>query len=382
MKSMRSGIPGINRTSLWNAWKQIRQEARHSSIRDIVDWLDYDLDPEVWIRRLVQHLASGSYEPSAPQRFTIAKTKGFSRRMTLPRVTDLVLYRAIAHHCYKRAKGREHPHVYFERTRLAETQIQVVDDARRVLQSPYTGFRRRRFLTWLRYDQYRKHLILEKVHPFIVVSDVTNFFDSILYPRLGDSLAGVASARMLGLLFFVLERLSIREAYTATPMVGLPVDEFDCSRALAHMVLFPHDERMAKAVGESAYVRWMDDQNVGVASRADGLKVLALIGESLSRLHLTANSGKSKILTLSEARRHYHLDLKRALMAWRQRRQRPGENVSVCARPFAASGRRPDNMKILGNGTRFSRGRTGWRRSQMPDGSGHAQPAIPASIQR
>lgn len=309
MKGIRSGIPGINRTTLWNAWKQIRQEARHSTIRDVVDWLDFDLDPEVWISRLVRQLNDGTYEPKTPQRFTLAKANGFSRRMTLPDVRDLVLYRAITHHCYKRASRREREHVYFERSRLAEVQARAVDEAIQVRESPYTGFRRRRFLTWLRYEQYRKHLILEKVFPCIVVSDVTNFFDSILYQRVADSLAGITSARMLGLLFFLLEKLSIRDPYSATPLVGLPVDEFDCSRALAHMVLFLHDDRVVGKLGERAYVRWMDDQNVGVGDRAEGLRMLALIGHSLSRLHLTANSGKSKVLSLSQARRHYHLDL-------------------------------------------------------------------------
>lgn len=311
--TMRSGIPGINRTSLWNAWKQIRQEMRHSRIRDVVDHFDYDLDPEVWIRRLIRDLASGAYEPRAPRRFTLAKGKGFSRRMTLPSVPDLVLYRAIASDCYRRAKRREHEHVYFERSGLSKAQQEAHLAGRDVTLSPYTGFRRRRFLTWLRYDQYRKYLIFEKVYPFIVVSDVTNFFDSIQYQRIGDALAGIASAKMLGLLFFLLERLSIREAYTGSPLVGLPVDEFECSRALAHLVLFPHDTRIVERVGERAYVRWMDDQNVGAHSRAEAWQVLALVGESVSRLHLTANTAKSRILSLAEARRHYHLDLNRKL---------------------------------------------------------------------
>lgn len=313
MSTLRSGIPGINRTSLWNAWKQIRQEARHSSVRDVVDWLDFDLDPDVWIRKLVLQLRAGTYEPRTPQRFTLAKSNGFSRRMTLPHVRDLVLYRAITAHCYKRAARRERPHVYFEQSRLAKVQGLVVQDAQQMMRSPYTGFRRRRFLTWLRYDQYRKYLILEKVYPCVVVSDVTNFFDSILYHRVADALAGITSARMVGLLFFLLEKLSIRDPYSATPLVGLPVDQFDCSRALAHMVLFPHDERIVERTGVQAYVRWMDDQNIGVANEAEGLRTLALIGESLARLHLTANAGKSKVLSLSQARRHYHLDLNATL---------------------------------------------------------------------
>lgn len=118
---------------------------------------------------------------------------------------------------------------------------------------------------------------------------------------------------MLGLLFFLLERLSIRDAYGESPQIGLPVDEFDCSRRLAHVFLFPHDDRMASLVGEESYVRWMDDQILGVQSRAEGLRAIGELQASLGRLHLSPNVSKSRLLTISEARRHYHLDLNAAL---------------------------------------------------------------------
>jgi uncharacterized protein YaaR (DUF327 family) len=79
------------------------------------------------------------------------------------------------------------------------------------------------------------------------------------------------------------------------------------------MALFPHDDRMASLVGEEAYIRWMDDQNIGVNSYADGLKALGAVGDSLRRLHLTANAGKSKILSLADAREHFHFNSNRRL---------------------------------------------------------------------
>src|SRR5207245_837943 len=120
---------------------------------------------------------------------------------------------------------------------------------------------------------------------------------------------------LVGLLFFLLERLSTRDTYTESPRIGLPVDEFDCSRKLAHMILFPHDDRMVAFVGEDAYVRWMDDQNIGVKSHDEGLRILSMVDASLARLHLTANTAKSCVLTLRQARRHFHLDLNAALDA-------------------------------------------------------------------
>jgi len=61
---MPGPIPGISRTSLWGSWKIIRKELDNASIRDVVDFLDYDIEPDVWIRRLLRQIADGTYEPS------------------------------------------------------------------------------------------------------------------------------------------------------------------------------------------------------------------------------------------------------------------------------------------------------------------------------
>lgn len=116
-------------------------------------------------------------------------------------------------------------------------------------------------------------------------------------------------------MFFLLERLSIRQEYSESLRIGLPVDEFDCSRKLGHIFLFSHDDRLTSSAGEEAYVRWMDDHIIGTSSRADALRILSLLGDSLARLHLTPNSGKTAVLSLKEARRHYHLDINSELDA-------------------------------------------------------------------
>ncbi len=312
---MGDKIPGINRTSLWKAWKAIRPELKKSPIRDVVDFLEYDINPEIWIGRLLTRLEIGLYEPETPTRFPLAKSKGFSRRMTLPHVPDLVLYRAIVDFLYVKVKRFEHKYVYFERGTLpkdTETtkglKTPTISTWARITSAPseYDPTSKKRFRAWLYYNQYRKFLVFKKVYPFIVTTDITNFFDSILFSRISEFLHAVsAPPRMIGLLFFMLERISIRDAFVECPRIGLPVDQFDCSRKLAHMVLFPHDDRIVKEFGEGAFIRWMDDQNVGVDSFADGLRALGFIGNSLGRLHLTPNAKKSDVLSLSEARRHY-----------------------------------------------------------------------------
>jgi hypothetical protein len=305
-------IQGISKTSLWNTWKIIRAEARDSSMRDIIDFLDYDVDPDKWIQHLLTQISSGRYEPATPFRFPIGKGSGFSRTMTQPSIPDLVLYRTIVDAIYLKALKLEHKHVYFKRERLQQAQTLAQQQANQHVHwaSRYRMTSLRSFYNWLKYAQYRKHLLLGRTHPYLVVTDITNFFDSVLHSHVEEALWGLRLVpRMVGLLFLLLERLSIRQDYASSHGISLPVDEFDCSRTLAHLTLFRHDDTMVGLVGEDSYVRWMDDQNLGVDSKTTGLRILSEVGRSLARLHLSPNTKKSCILTLGEARRHFHLDL-------------------------------------------------------------------------
>jgi hypothetical protein len=309
-------IKGISKTSLWSTWKIIRAEIRHATNRDVIDFVDYDVDPDKWIQRLLDQISTGRYEPATPFRFTIGKSNGFSRTMTQPAIPDLVLYRTIVDAVYQKALKREHKHVYFKRGQLQQAQNLAQQQANQQVSwaAHYRMTSQRSFLNWLRYAQYRKHLLLTAIHPHLVVTDITNFFDSVLHSHVEEALWGFPLVpRMVGLLFFLLERLSIRQDYAGSHGISLPVDEFDCSRTLAHLTLFRHDDSMVGLVGEESYVRWMDDQNLGVASKAGGLRVLSEVGKSLARLHLSPNTKKSRILTLAEARRHFHLDLNEML---------------------------------------------------------------------
>lgn len=307
-------IQGITKHTLWSAWKEVRKQLKRARRRDVLDYLEYDIDPDVWINRLLRRIASAEYSPEHPTRYTLAKAKGFDRIITLPGIPDLVLYRTIVDFLFQRARKKQSKHVYFCQTTLSKVVKRAEQEARDKIktekaldEAPYSLSSKGAFLEWLKFDQYRKLLIFEKVYPFIVVTDITNFFDSILYGRIEESLYGIpAPPRIISLLFLLLESLSPREAFTPAQRIGLPVDPCDCSRVLAHMILFPHDERIVSLVGENAYVRWMDDQNIGTISRAEGLRILGEVCDSLRRLHLTPNSGKSEILSLHKAKKHFH----------------------------------------------------------------------------
>lgn len=298
----------ITKTALWDAWKNVRKLLRSASRRDVTDYFEFDVEPDQWIQEVLKDIRSGRYEPEAPYRFSLAKSMGFSRRMTMPRIRDLVLYRAITDSVLHKLGRQPGKHVHFARNTIAKRHRETQDSYDYV---PLSGSA---FEEWMKFNQYRKHLLIDNIYPYVVLTDVTNYFDTILFDRIIDAATRARiSGRTLGLLRFLLERLAIRESYNESPRIGLPVDEFDCSRTLGHVVLFDHDRRMVSLVGEDAYSRWMDDQAFGARSRAEGLRILKACGGSLSRLHLTPNASKSKILTLTEARLHFHFDANETL---------------------------------------------------------------------
>ena len=96
--------------------------------------------------------------------------------MTLPEVPDLVLFHAIATLIIEQSqtKRRRRRHVYFARDQIPTSatrhQGQNGDDADNQAEYGTNSFR-----IWMKFDQYRRHLMLSREYPFIVVTDITNF---------------------------------------------------------------------------------------------------------------------------------------------------------------------------------------------------------------
>ena len=125
--------------------------------------------------------------------------------------------------------------------------------------------------------------------------------------------------RAIALLGRLLEVLKPTSGHSPNPRVGLPVDELDCSRQIAHFFLFEHDRRIVKQVGEDHYVRWMDDQNIGVRSPTEARKVVNLLTRSLTEQRLTLNAGKTNFLEPDEVVAEFHLDVNKSLTNWDKR---------------------------------------------------------------
>jgi hypothetical protein len=159
--------------------------------------------------------------------------------------------------------------------------------------------------------------MLNGLYDVLIVTDVTNYFDSINHELLMEYLSPLGLPRKaVGLLGRILEEFKPPAGHSPNPRIGIPVDEFDCSRQLAHVFLFEHDRRVVENVGEEYYVRWMDDQNIGAMSMTGGRQIVRVLNTSLSSQRLTLNAGKTLFLTQDQIVKHFQLLPNEALDSW------------------------------------------------------------------
>ena len=290
----------------------IRKEARLVRSRDAVDWLDWFVSIEETLANLSQEVIAGKYSPLQPTRFEQAKSHGSFRVMTAFNMRDAIVYRHICDEALERAIPDKVPGAFFSRrhsaTPIGKTLALSAED--------YHTF----FEIWLAFNQYRSHTLLNNPYRVLVVTDITNYFDSIQHDLLIEYLSPLHLPRKaMGLLGRLLEIFKPTAGHSPNPRVGLPVDELDCSRELAHLFLFEHDARVTSEFGDANYVRWMDDQNIGVRSMTEARRLVNLLTKSLSSQRLTLNSGKTKFLTPPEVVEHFQLEANQEIDDWEKK---------------------------------------------------------------
>jgi hypothetical protein len=296
-------------TRLRKTCQTIRKEARLLRARDVIDWLDWFIALESSLALLKSEILTGDYTPTPPTRYELAKARGSFRVITALNIRDAVVYRHLYDEALTRATPFKVQGAFFSRRRSSTPvgKTFLLED------DPYLRF----FEIWLKYHQYRTLTLLNEPYEFIVVSDITNYFDSIQHDLLLEYLSPLGLPRkVIGLLGRLLEAFKPSAGHSPNPRVGLPVDELDCSRELAHLFLFEHDRRMVEEFGETNYVRWMDDQNIGVETETKARRVVNELTRSLASQRLTLNAGKTRFLSPEHVVIHFQLDANVALSVW------------------------------------------------------------------
>ncbi|MBN9493020.1 RNA-directed DNA polymerase [bacterium] len=256
-------------------------ELAHDPIESV--WFDWDLDAQVAL--LVDDVCSGRYRPSPPEFVREAKSLGLTRPCAFLALRDQLVYKALVSRAEVDLLAPSSPWARFGRSDTKQTHEDSPGDRD-------SGW----FREWLR--RQAKLWTMTESHDYLVETDISNFFPSIPLQFLLDHVR--ARTRLADEPIRLVEKL-IRECdiipgYRTSPISGLPQEDYDCSRILAHSYLAALDQEFIHEGGQNQYSRWMDDVVIGASSHTDAMHKINRIQRSLERLGLYPNSAKTRVI--------------------------------------------------------------------------------------
>jgi hypothetical protein len=285
----------INKSRMKHTWKnKVRTALRDQFLPDPVDFYDYQLDINRICESIENIVFAGTYVPRPPRRMTQEKSKGLCRLLTVPHPTDILVLQCLSDALYSDIKNKQPTNKAF-----FEPEDHSFSGRDTLFGTPQYGS----YKSWL--DFQKEILKFTQQREWIIVTDIANYYDFINYTHLRNVIAGTIQIResILDFLIFLLSSLLWQPDYTPRFEVGLPQINADAPRILAHCFLFELD----KIIDDTRfdYARFMDDIDIGVDSEWQAKNILKEIDLVLQTRQVRLNSGKTKILSRTEAEKHF-----------------------------------------------------------------------------
>jgi len=230
------------------------------------------------------------------------------RLVPVPTPTDAVVLQTLVESIYPAVKEKQpSQNAFYSRTHQKFVPEIEVDDA------GYFWF-----TNWKKFSD--RLYEFSSAFPYLIVTDLVNFFDNIEFRRLRNTLSalGAFDEKLIDLLFLILEQLLWRPDYLPLSGKGLPQLDFDAPRLLSHAFLFPADKFLEERSGGN-FVRWVDDIDVAMQRFEDCKLLLRDFDELLMKRGLRLNTGKTKILDAAQAKIYLLPDENRFLSVLRSR---------------------------------------------------------------
>ena len=276
-------------------WKStVRVEMRNQALSDIIEHMDFHFAISREAKNLTAALMSGEYKPESAPRMLVEKSKGLCRQVVIPDHRDALVLQCISNSIEKSIIDASPTDRSFYKSKHQKMS--------RKSYTEYDGYS-----AWL--DFQKAILDFSKSHKYIIVTDIANYYDSIPYGHLRNIIASKdkIDESVLDILIYLLSNLLWQPDYMPRIEVGLPQINMDAPRMLAHAFLYEVDEHIFKKVGGD-FARFMDDIDVGVDKISDAKSLLKEIDLILQSRQIRLNSGKTKILTSSEASHHFRVE--------------------------------------------------------------------------
>ncbi len=274
---------------LTQVWRAVRVSCHNQLVRDPLDHLPFEANLKSNLQQLAFLVVNDRYRPVPPTTIRAAKARGLTRPLSFLEITDTLVLKAIVDAIQGNLHEDLSSSVSFGRSQEKAFHTEPED---------YETW----FQAWMRHQRLVQHLLGARGCEWVARADVSNFFPSISHQLLYQCVmqrAGIEE-RMSNLLFLILESMAPRPEYSSNRHVGLPQEDYDASRILAHAFLGPVDKEFQAEIDEGRYARWVDDIVIGVHSEAEGWRALHRLEKAMEHRGLFVNSAKSKILRVEE----------------------------------------------------------------------------------
>ena len=297
--SKRADIEGvINASALRSRWRdKVRDAMRKQPIPDPVEHLDFHTSLDALCKGIAAEISSGQYTPRPPIRYLSEKSKGLCRQLVIPSVKDALVLQTLSDALWVELRTKAP-----SKNAFYAPNDQRFSQAIRGYTDEYGPIN-----LWLSFQTAILGFATTK--KYVVVTDIANYYDFISYDHLRNILSDLAIVRehSLDLLLYTLSHMLWQPDYMPRVQIGLPQIPFlDAPRLLAHCFLFEID-RLLSDRPHTDFARYMDDIDVGVDTIPDAKVVLRDLDLSLQTRQIRLNSGKTLILSDTEARRHFRI---------------------------------------------------------------------------
>ena len=287
-------------TKIWR--KKVKDQVRSLGVKDLFDNYDFNYNIEKnskLIRNIVIH---GEYVATRPLFYALEKKFGISRHMVAPTPTDALLLQTLADVMRPSILSKQPSNnSYFAR-----------DDSKITRDWIYSDYGGNWLIQWIKMQ--KKIYNFNKIFDFLVVTDISDFYDNIDLSFLRRNLSNLIDGNevLINLMFRIVDGLSWKPDYLPDSNRGLPTILMEGVRLLAHSTLFEVDQVLASLTHDN-FVRWMDDITFGVRTIEDGKQFLSKISDVLKSIGLSLNISKTNILTSAEANTEYMFEENRAV---------------------------------------------------------------------
>jgi|SRR5690554_530788 hypothetical protein len=279
-------------------WRKIvRDQLRRVDILDCFDYYDfnYNIDERAQLLRTV--ILNGNYQPSQPLIYRIEKKFGICRHLVIPHPIDALVLQVITENISKQILDNQpSDNAYYSRDKHNLRKPHEIDEY---------GFHWRKLWKQMQKQIYQ----FKEDKELIIVTDLSNYYDSIYMPELRKVISGFIDKKesVLDILFKILEKISWLPDYLPYTGRGLPTTNLEGVRLLAHSFVFEIDEVLKNKSNES-FTRWMDDIIIGVNSRDEAVNVLSSTSDMLKSRGLALNLKKTNIYNSKDAEFHFLID--------------------------------------------------------------------------